>query len=541
MKIALAQLNYTIGDFEGNSLKMLLAYEKAKKENVDLVVFSEMSICGYPPRDLLERNRFVEQSELALNKLAKQITSPAAIVGTILRNDNSKGKPLYNSAVFIESGKIKSIQHKTLLPTYDVFDEGRYFEPAIEHEPIKYKGKKIALTICEDIWGPYESGDRHIYGIDPVPSWAKKKIDLLINLSASPYSVRKHRLREKFLKNVAEKCKCPSVFCNQVGGNDDLIFDGNSIVMNEKCEIVGRGRTFEEDLIIIDLNNANPVLNYVECTKEEETYKALVLGLRDYAQKCGFKKAVIGISGGIDSALVAALAVEAIGSENITGISMPSKYTSKDSKDFAVKLAKNLSIELKTISIDDIYDRYLSELKAVGSITLAEENIQARIRGNILMYSSNHNGSLVLSTGNKSEVAMGYCTLYGDMAGGLSVLSDLFKSNVYALSEYINRNEEIIPRGIIERPPSAELRPDQKDTDSLPSYNVLDVILKAYVEDRLTEDEIVSMDFDRKLVHDILRKVDNNEYKRRQSAPGLKVSAKAFGTGRRIPIAWKKT
>ncbi len=537
MKLALAQLNSTIGDFEENVRLILDRIVWANAQGADLVCFPEMVLTGYPPRDLLENPEFIEKAGRALKDLVRAVKGPAAVcLGTVLPNTGSRGLPLHNSAVIIEKGKIVFAQHKTLLPNYDVFDEQRYFEPAESSSLWKFAGEKIGVTICEDLWF-YEKGS---YCYDPVAALAKLKPTMVLNLSASPFELGKDRVRLKLLQRAAKTCAAPVAFVNQVGGNDELIFDGTSAVVRSDGAYVMRLKSFETDMGMID-THAMSLLKETRHNLMEILRQALVLGLRDYVRKCDFKRVVVGLSGGIDSSLVAVLAVEALGRDAVTGISMPSPYSSKGSVTDATALATNLGIEFELVPIEKIYDAFRTiEAKTPASPPdIADENIQARIRGTILMSFSNRTGALVLSTGNKSELAVGYCTLYGDMAGGLNVLADVPKTMVYDLARHINQKRSVIPENVLTKPPSAELRPNQTDQDSLPPYDVLDGILSAYIEQHLSESKIVKKGFDAAVVKDVLRRIRGNEYKRRQAAPGLKVTGKAFGMGRRLPIAWK--
>lgn len=540
MKIAVSQINTTIGDFEGNGQKIIAAIEKAERSGVDLIVFPELTITGYPPKDLLERPVFISKNLECIKLIAKRCKKIAAIVGYVSENKSATGKGLYNSAALFNRGKIEFVQHKALLPTYDVFDEARYFEPGTLHNVFKFKGTKMGITICEDVWSKVPIEGRRLYRYDPVETLVKKGAKLIINISASPFHVGKGEIRRKLLTQAAKRNNVPIIYVNSVGGNDDLIFDGRSVVINRKGEIAKVGHLFKEDFFIIDTESLDKNEAGFFKPDIEEIYEALVLGLSDYIKKCGFKKVVIGLSGGIDSCIVASVAVAAIGAENVYGIAMPSPYSSKSSVTDAKALADNLGIKFDIIPIGNIYESYLKTLAAdKNTITLTEENIQARIRGNILMAISNKTSAIVLSTGNKSELAVGYCTLYGDMAGGLAVISDVPKTAIYELARHINRKKELIPSSSITKPPSAELRPDQKDSDSLPSYEVLDPILKFYIEDHESPQKIIARGFDKKVVEDVIKLVDRNEYKRRQAAPGLKVTSKAFGVGRREPIVRK--
>lgn len=541
MKIFIAQINTTIGDFDRNSDKMVEALHEAEHKGADICVFPEMAVCGYPPRDLLEKPSFIEGAMRALDLVAVETKGCAAVVGSIAQNENEMGRPLCNSAYILHNGEVAFVQHKTLLPEYDVFDEARYFEPAKESLTYDIAGKAVGLSLCEDIWDEQEYVGHRLYGRDPISDLRSQGAELIINISASPYSIDKHAVRRQLVARAAARSNVPVIYCNAVGGNDELVFDGRSLVAIPGRGIVRELKGFAEDFSLVDLDVDidDPA---VALDQMEDLKRALILGLSDYTAKCGFKRAVIGLSGGIDSALVAAIAADALGAENILGVMMPSPFSSKGSVDDAVALAKNLGIESKLIPIGEIYDSYRSTLGfggAIVDVSLAEENIQARIRGNILMALSNSHRSLVLSTGNKSELSVGYCTLYGDMAGGLALISDLPKTLVYALARHINSEHEIIPNVIIDKPPSAELKPGQRDDDSLPPYDILDVIMKLYVEERFSVDAIEAQGFDRDIVERVVMLIDRNEYKRRQGAPGIKVTSKAFGIGRRMPIAWR--
>lgn len=542
MKIAVCQINTTVGDFDGNVEKITLYLDKARKAGCAVALFPELTLTGYPPRDLLDRFSFFEKSRKALEKVAQTAQGILAVVGTVLEN-RDPGNPLFNCAVAVENGTILHVYKKVLLPNYDVFDEARYFAPAPKPEPpFAYKGLKIALTICEDIWNAGEVFTQRLYAKDPVEELAKAKPDLVLNLSASPFHYAKLSVRQALLKDVSRKTKAPVLYCNLVGGNDELVFDGCSMAMDAAGNLFELGKAFEEDFFVYDtekpsLKEAAPAGNEVE-----NIYRALVLGTRDYVRKCGFEKVLIGLSGGIDSSLVAAIACEALGPENVMGITMPSPFSSKGSIEDSRQLAKALGMEFKEIPISPLFEKSLETLEPAFKglpKDLAEENIQARLRGLLLMALSNKFGRLVLSTGNKSELAVGYCTLYGDMCGGLAVISDLPKGMVYQLSRYVNRKEPIIPDAVFTKPPSAELRPNQTDQDSLPPYETLDAILRLYIEENQPPSRIVKAGFDAKLVGEILGKINHNEYKRRQMAPGLKVTGKAFGMGRRVPIAQK--
>ncbi|HHT9126049.1 MAG TPA: NAD+ synthase [Candidatus Brocadiia bacterium] len=539
MKISIAQINPTIGAFKENVQKICTFIELAKERGSDLVVFPEMSIIGYPPKDFLERPSFVADNLKALDEVVSKTTGIAAIVGFVDKNPESAGKPLCNAAAFMNNGRIESKHYKSLLPAYDVFDEDRYFEPSHSVSPVQYRGKRLGITICEDIW-TQEVLPRPLYHVNPIESLAKQGVDIIINISASPYELGKIEKRYKLISHQARRYNVPFIYVNQVGGNDDLIFDGNSIVFNRNGKIAAQAKDFDEDLLMVDFNQRLPELLSKDLSPIETIYKALVLGLKDYVRKCGFKDVVIGLSGGIDSAVTAVLAADALGKDHVIGVTMPSQFSSQGSVDDAKRLAENLGIQFKTISIKEAFNTSMeslrSEFKGLPFDT-TEENLQARIRGEILMALSNKYGYLVLSTGNKSELAVGYCTLYGDMCGGMAVISDVPKTMVYDLARYTNREREIIPQSSIDKPPSAELRPNQTDQDSLPPYEILDGILKAYIEELKDANEIVALGYKESTVREVIRKVDRNEYKRKQAAPGLKVTSKAFGTGRRMPIA----
>jgi len=539
MKVTIAQMNPTVGDIKGNMKKM---EDVLSKTSSDLIIFPELYITGYPPRDLLERREFIKKVQKANHEvtlLSEKYPERGILFGTVLPNKNEYGKGLYNSAVLVYNGKILIEEHKSLLPTYDVFDEARYFDPSSEISTVSFKNEILGISICEDAWNDPDLWLKRNYRIDPIEILVKKGATLLINISASPFSMGKDEIRYRIIRNHALKHKKRFIFVNQVGGNDELIFDGKSMYIDENGNLIDILPSFEEFIKTIDLGLKNPV----PFTPEERissVYRALVLGLRDYMRKCGFKKAVLGLSGGIDSAVTCCIAVEAMGSENVLGVSMPSEYSSEGSVKDSKKLAENLGIEFKIIPITPIFRSYLSTLKEHfegRKEDVTEENIQARIRGNILMALSNKFGYLVLSTGNKSELAVGYCTLYGDMSGGLAVISDVPKTMVYELAYYINRESEIIPEEIIKKPPSAELRPDQLDQDTLPPYDILDRILHLYLDQYCTYEEIVKEGLDPETVRWVINAVNRNEYKRRQAVPGLKVTTKAFGAGRRMPIA----
>ncbi len=541
VKIALAQINPTVGDFVGNASKIVRYSQQAREAGAEIVLFPELSICGYPPRDLVERTSFVARNRQVAEEIARDTAGITAIVGLVTPASSKTGKSVMNSAVVLRDGKIVLIQSKRLLPTYDVFDESRNFAWADSQEIFCEQHVPVALTICEDAWNDKDFWKRPLYGKDPVADLMAAGGKVLLNISASPFDLNKPQVRQKMLTAIARKYKVPVALCNQVGGNDSLIFDGSSIVLGPDGKVIAQARSFEEDLIFCDTEKLTGDIHPTLQGDEANAYAALVLGTRDYVHKCGFRKVLIALSGGIDSALTAAIAVDALGAENVMGIGMPSPYSSQGSIDDAAALAKNLGIRFEIIPISDIFGSFNKTLAPMfGGLKedTTEENIQSRIRGNILMSLSNKFGALVLSTGNKSELAVGYCTLYGDMCGGLAVISDVPKTMVYRLSHYVNARREIIPTATIEKPPSAELRPDQKDTDSLPDYAVLDAILDDYVEDMKSASEIAQAHgFDIALVRRVLAMVERTEYKRQQAAPGIRISTKAFGVGRRFPIA----
>jgi NAD+ synthase (glutamine-hydrolysing) len=541
MKIALAQINTTVGDLAGNEAAILAAYRRGVAAGVDLVMFPELTITGYPPRDLLLKKSFISGNLAVLERLAAASGKTAMLVGYVAENKTRPGREVANCIALLQDGKIQTTRTKSLLPTYDVFDEDRYFEPATGNLPVTFNGGKIGLTICEDIWNDEDFWPDRRYQHNPPVELAAAGARVLFNISASPWSVGKDETRHRMLRSMALKAKCPVVFCNQIGGNDELVFDGGSLAFNGAGETIARAKMFAEDFVIVDTEAKGSVPD-VHWSEEEYVYNALVLGLRDYLHKCGFKSAVLGLSGGIDSALVAVLAVAALGKENVRGVLLPSQFSSQGSLDDARALAEKLGIQHEVIPIQPPFEAVKGQLKSAfagRSEDTTEENIQARLRGVILMALSNKFGSLLLTTGNKSELAVGYCTLYGDMCGGLAVISDVPKTMVYRLARWINRDSEIIPASSITKAPSAELRPNQTDQDSLPPYDVLDAILDAYVVQGKTMSEILAAGFDEGAVKRILRLIDFNEYKRRQAAPGLKVTSKAFGVGRRIPIAQK--
>lgn len=540
MKAAFAQVDTTVGDIRGNREKVLAAYRKASALGAEIVLAPELAIAGYPGWDLLEQRDFVAANLSSLKELSREIRQAALVVGFVDVNKSGRGKGLFNAAALIEKGRIAAVRHKSLLPTYDVFDEARYFEPAADNKPVAFRGRRIGLSICEDAWNDRGFWRRPLYSRDPIRRLAKAGAKVIINISASPFHVGKSRLRLKMLGSHCRQHRIPLLFCNLVGGNDDLVFDGSSAALDAKGRAMVQCRAFSEDLQLVDL--ASPSYQTLRTPADvEEIYEALKLGLRDYLAKSGFRSVLLGLSGGIDSALVCAVAADALGPENVTGVSMPSMYSSEGSVKDAQRLARNLGVTLLSIPITGAYRSMESALQAAFEGTppgLAEQNLQARLRGNILMALSNKRGAMVLSTGNKSELSVGYCTLYGDMNGGLAVIADVPKTTVYALARYINRDKEVIPPDSISKPPSAELKPDQKDQDDLPPYEVLDDIVRCYIEENMEPAAIAKRrGHPPELVADILARVDRAEYKRRQSPPILKITPKAFGIGRRMPIA----
>lgn len=545
MKLTCAQLNPTVADLSGNLDKAQSAVRQASQHGSDLVIFSELYLTGYPPRDLLERRDFADKAERILGQLvdfSKTVPETGILMGSIAPTKRPAGHLLYNAAFLIENGKILFSQFKSLLPTYDVFDEARYFEPADKLKVFDYKGEKLGITICEDAWNDTELLPNRVYPIDPVEIFAQKGATLLINLSASPFFVGKESIRFKLMRRHNIRHKLPVILVNQVGGNDELIFDGNSFVINASGDVILNMPAFEESILTIDTREHTQPLSWVPLETMTSVFEALKLGIRDYLGKCGFKKAVLGLSGGIDSAVVCALAAESLGPSNVMGVAMPSIYSSDESLEDARRLAENLGIQFSVIPIERTRQALLKELAphfdGMAEDT-TEENIQARIRGNILMALSNKFRALTLSTGNKSEISVGYCTLYGDMSGGLSVISDVPKTMVYDLARYINRAETVIPERILTKSPSAELKPGQKDEDSLPPYNVLDQIIELYLDEGRSAEEIIDAGLPYETVRWVIRTIWQNEYKRRQAAPGLKITSKAFGMGRRMPVAVK--
>jgi NAD+ synthetase len=549
MKIAIAQLNPTIGDLSTNAQKILEAAQKAANQGARLLLTPELSLCGYPPRDLLLNPSFVTAMGMTLQQLATDLPpNLSVLVGTVspnLKADSTGGKSLFNSIALLTEGKVKQVFHKRLLPTYDVFDENRYFEPGLQANYFTLDNLDIGVTICEDLWNDEDFLGKRNYAVNPIADLAILRVDLIVNLSASPYSVGKQQYRESMLNHSAVRFSQPMIYTNQVGGNDDLIFDGRSFGLNRQGEIVCRARGFATDLVIVEFDQARGDLQLssvapVYQSEEEEIWHALVLGVGDYAQKCHFSKVLLGLSGGIDSALVAAIAAAAVGKENVIGVLMPSPYSSEHSVTDALALGENLGIQTTILKIGELmsgFDHTLADLFAGTEFGIAEENIQSRIRGNLLMAIANKFGYLLLSTGNKSEMAVGYCTLYGDMNGGLAVIADVPKTRVYSLCHWLNSNGDIIPHNILIKSPSAELKPGQVDQDSLPSYEILDDILQRFIHNHQSAAQIVAAGHDRFIVNRVIQMVARAEFKRRQAPPGLKITDRAFGTGWRMPIA----
>jgi NAD+ synthase (glutamine-hydrolysing) len=543
VKIALGQINPTVGDFSGNAGKIVEFSRRAQAAGAGLILFPELSVCGYPPRDLVERPSFVAKNRETVDRIAADTNGIAVICGLVTPAHAETGKSVMNSAALLRDGKLAFLQSKMLLPTYDVFDEMRNFAPARSQELFDFCGNRMALTICEDAWNDKDFWNKRLYMIDPIEVLVRAGGNFILNISASPFWLGKRELRRDMLATIACNDKIPVVMVNQVGGNDSLLFDGSSLVLNREGQVIAQGKSFEEDIIYFDSATLQGELHEQVEGEEGSAYAALVLGTRDYVRKCGFKQVVVGLSGGIDSALTAVIAAEAVGPENVIGVGMPGPYSSEGSIDDARTLAENLRIRFELLPITDICNSYRYTLKGVFAglkEDVTEENIQARARGTLLMALSNKFNAIVLSTGNKSEVGVGYCTLYGDMVGGLAVISDVPKTLVYRISHYVNSTRAVIPRPTLEKPPSAELRPDQKDSDSLPPYDVLDAILEDYIEESRSAEQIAKdRGFDLELVRRVVRMIDRAEYKRQQAAPGIKISAKAFGYGRRFPIAAK--
>jgi NAD+ synthase (glutamine-hydrolysing) len=541
VKIALGQINPTVGDFSGNAAKMIDYARRAQAAGAGLILFPELSVCGYPPRDLVERSSFVARNRDSAEFIAKETQGIAVICGLVTPAHSETGKSVMNSAALLQDGKIAFLQSKMLLPTYDVFDEMRNFAPAKNQDLFSFCGNRMALTICEDAWNDKLFWPKRLYTVDPIETLIRAGGNFVLNISSSPFWIGKRELRRDMLASIARQHKVPVALVNQVGGNDSLVFDGSSLVLNPQGEVIAQGRSFEEDLIYFDSKDLTGDIHEQIEGNDASVYAALVLGTRDYMRKCGFQKAIIGLSGGIDSALTAVIAVDAIGPENVIGVGMPGPYSSQGSIDDARALAQNLGVRFELLSINAAVEAYRQTLQPVFAgrkEDVTEENIQSRARGTLLMALSNKFGAIVLSTGNKSELGVGYCTLYGDMVGGLAVISDVPKTLVYRLSRYANSRRQAIPEATLEKPPSAELRPGQKDSDSLPPYETLDAVLEDYVEDAHSAEQIAAEHgFDMEVVRRVVRMVDRAEYKRQQAAPGIKISPKAFGYGRRFPIA----
>jgi NAD+ synthase/NAD+ synthase (glutamine-hydrolysing) len=539
--LALGQINTTVGDFSGNVGKIIEYSKRAREMGANLILFPELSVCGYPPRDLVERPQFLSRSQQALTEIAAATTGIAVVVGFPSPAHADTGKSVMNSAALLRDGKVAFVQSKRLLPTYDVFDESRNFAPAKRQELFTFADSKVALTICEDAWNDKNFWDRQLYGVDPVAELLGCGGQILLNISASPFQIGKREFRYEMLAAIATHYRVPVAMVNQVGGNDSLVFDGSSFVVGPDGLVLAQAKSFDEDLVLFDTETMRGDAHERVVGAEGSAYGALVLGTRDYVRKCGFSKAIVGLSGGIDSALTAAIATEALGRENVIGIGMPSQFSSQGSVDDARELAANLGIRFEIVPIAEIFEQYKKSLSGVFAglpEDVTEENIQARIRGNLLMAMSNKFGALVLSTGNKSELGVGYCTLYGDMAGGLAVISDVPKTMVYRIASYVNSQKLVIPKSTMTKAPSAELRPGQFDSDSLPPYEVLDQILEDYIEDQKSATEIAeTRKFDIALVRRVIKMIERAEYKRQQAAPGIKITEKAFGVGRRFPIA----
>jgi len=543
VKIALGQINPTVGDFSGNAAKHIDFARRAQAAGAGLILFPELSVCGYPPRDLVERPSFVTRNRETAELIARETRGIAVICGLVTPAESDTGKSAMNSAALLQDGKIAFLQSKMLLPTYDVFDEMRNFAPAKSQNLFPFCGNQMALTICEDAWNDKLFWPKRLYTFDPVETLIRAGGNFVLNISSSPFWIGKRELRRDMLASIARQHKVPVALVNQVGGNDSLVFDGSSLVLNPQGEVIAQGRSFEEDLIYFDSKTLTGDIHEQIPGDEASVYSALVLGTRDYMRKCGFRQAIVGLSGGIDSALTAVIAADAVGPENVIGVGMPGPYSSPGSIDDARALAKNLGLRFELLSINAAVEAYRETLQPVfagRNEDVTEENIQSRARGTLLMALSNKLGAIVLSTGNKSELGVGYCTLYGDMVGGLAVISDVPKTLVYRLSHYANSRRSVIPESTLEKPPSAELRPNQKDSDSLPPYEILDAVLEDYVEDAHSAEQIAAeRGFDLAVVRRVVRMVDRAEYKRQQAAPGIKISPKAFGYGRRFPIAAK--
>ena len=545
MIVGLLQLNSTIGDFAANRAKLLAAYAQAVARGAEFVLAPELFLCGYPPRDLLQRDDFIEANLTALAETAQQVGNVPLCVGFVDRNPERPGRALRNSAAVLQDGKIIWRTAKSLLPTYDVFDEDRYFEPAKKVEPFVFNGRTLGLTICEDIWNDEDFWPDRLYRRDPVTELVAQGAEIILNLSASPWCDGKERTRLEMLRRVARDEKTPLAQVNAIGANDELIFDGHSVALDAHGDVLALGQGFKEDILVVDLGAVQSPKSKVQSlfpSREQQLFAALSLGIRDYVRKCGFKSVILGLSGGIDSALIAVLAADALGAENVFGVAMPARYSSAGSLTDAAQLAKNLGLRYEVLPIEPAFQAVEAQLQKIFAGTKpneAEENLQSRLRGLTLMALSNKFGGLVLTTGNKSEMAVGYCTLYGDMNGALAPIADVLKTDVYKIARWVNRERKIIPADSITKPPSAELRPGQKDQDSLPPYDMLDAILDLYVVKNLSKPEIIARGFDAAVVNDVVNKINFSEYKRRQAAPGLKVSPRAFGMGRRIPVAQK--
>jgi NAD+ synthase (glutamine-hydrolysing) len=543
VKIALGQINPTVGDFSGNAAKIIDYSRRAQASGAGLILFPELSVCGYPPRDLVERRSFVVRNRETVEQIAAETRGISVICGLVTPAHSETGKSVMNSAALLQDGRVAFVQSKMLLPTYDVFDEMRNFAPAKSQDLFSFCGNRMALTICEDAWNDKLFWPKRLYTVDPIETLIRAGGNFVLNISSSPFWIGKRELRRDMLVAIARHHKVPVALVNQVGGNDSLVFDGSSLVLNAEGNIIAQGKSFEEDLIYFDSKALTGDMHEQIEGEEASVYAALVLGTRDYMRKCGFQKAIVGLSGGIDSALTVVIAADAVGPENVIGVGMPGPYSSPGSIDDARELARKLGIRFELLSINQVFEAYRQTLQQVFAgqkEDVTEENIQSRARGTLLMALSNKFGAIVLSTGNKSELGVGYCTLYGDMVGGLAVISDVPKTLVYRLSHYVNSRCPVIPEATLEKPPSAELRPNQKDSDSLPSYEILDAVLEDYVEAAHSAERIAAdHGFDIEVVQRVVRMVDRAEYKRQQAAPGIKISAKAFGYGRRIPIAAK--
>jgi NAD+ synthase (glutamine-hydrolysing) len=543
MKVGFLQLNSTIGDFAANQKKLLAGYERAVALGAEFILAPELFLCGYPPRDLLLRDDFIQANLVAVEQAAKKIGKTPLCVGFVDKNPDRPGRALRNAAAVLQNGKIIWRTNKCLLPTYDVFDEDRYFEPEKKTVPFAFKGKKIGITICEDIWNDEDFWPERLYRRDPVKELIAQGAEMILNISASPWHDGKERVRQGMLRRVAHDENVPLAQVNLVGANDELIFDGNSVAFDARGEVIAAGKGFEEDIFVAELEPKKKLKSKAKIefpAREAQIFSALSLGIRDYVCKCGFKSAIIGLSGGIDSALTAVLAVDALGRENVLGVAMPARYSSEGSLADAEALAKNLGIRYEILPIEPVFcavEKQLEKIFAKLKTNEAEENLQSRLRGTTLMALSNKFGALVLTTGNKSEMAVGYCTLYGDMNGALAPLADVLKTDIYKIARWVNRKKIVIPENSIVKPPSAELRPNQKDQDSLPPYEILDAILDLYIVKNSSKEQIIESGFDAGTVNDVLNKVNFAEYKRRQAAPALKISVRAFGIGRRIPIA----